>query len=284
MLLYYVCSAIVMCVIYFLFLNYMYSFVQFFCFFFFKQKTAYEMRISDWSSDVCSSDLPDDRPAGIEVGRSDKEQPPLCVLDGNGVEEILRHVPLDHPRHRQGIGQGITEHAAKPTARLEYVGLGDRGVGVGQRVVVLRSQEHQGGYQRTRAHPGDGLEVRPVAMFRPALQDPGAEGLVVATARDGKETDRGQGTRVAGARQIGLLLLEGLQRLPHERLRFVVDPEAGARNAGDPRIGGTLFRNGVEPDGRCAGSKQKEQQGRSEERRVGKECVSTCRSRWWTYH
>src|SRR3546814_10337654 len=28
-------------------------------FFFFKQKTAYEMRISDWSSDVCSSDLND---------------------------------------------------------------------------------------------------------------------------------------------------------------------------------------------------------------------------------
>src|SRR3546814_6901770 len=34
----------------------MYSIV----FFFFKQKTAYEMRISDWSSDVCSSDLPVD--------------------------------------------------------------------------------------------------------------------------------------------------------------------------------------------------------------------------------
>src|SRR3546814_2365587 len=32
-------------------------------FFFFKQKTAYEMRISDWSSDVCSSDL-------VEVDRS----------------------------------------------------------------------------------------------------------------------------------------------------------------------------------------------------------------------
>src|SRR3546814_11280531 len=29
--------------------------------FFFKQKTAYEMRISDWSSDVCSSDLPEQR-------------------------------------------------------------------------------------------------------------------------------------------------------------------------------------------------------------------------------
>src|SRR3546814_1243088 len=31
---------------------------MFILFFFFKQKTAYDMRISDWSSDVCSSDLP----------------------------------------------------------------------------------------------------------------------------------------------------------------------------------------------------------------------------------
>src|SRR3546814_7839150 len=31
--------------------------LTFLVFFFFKQKTAYEMRISDWSSDVCSSDL-----------------------------------------------------------------------------------------------------------------------------------------------------------------------------------------------------------------------------------
>src|SRR3546814_3927606 len=33
------------------------SFIVVVVFFFFKQKTAYEMRISDWSSDVCSSDL-----------------------------------------------------------------------------------------------------------------------------------------------------------------------------------------------------------------------------------
>src|SRR3546814_6635893 len=33
-------------------------------FFFFKQKTAYEMRISDWSSDVCSSDLAAARAGG----------------------------------------------------------------------------------------------------------------------------------------------------------------------------------------------------------------------------
>src|SRR3546814_7756876 len=39
-------------------LNFMY--LAFLLFFFFKQKTAYEMRISDWSSDVCSSDLAGD--------------------------------------------------------------------------------------------------------------------------------------------------------------------------------------------------------------------------------
>src|SRR3546814_14572758 len=36
--------------------------------FFFKQKTAYELRISDWISDVCSSDLPEKWVANIELG------------------------------------------------------------------------------------------------------------------------------------------------------------------------------------------------------------------------
>src|SRR3546814_3420627 len=41
--------------------------------FFFKQKTAYEMRISDWSSDVCSSDLFRARDAGVAlVERADR--------------------------------------------------------------------------------------------------------------------------------------------------------------------------------------------------------------------
>src|SRR3546814_3092809 len=38
-----------------------------FFFFFFKQKTAYEMRISDWSSDVCSSDLGGNRKASAAI-------------------------------------------------------------------------------------------------------------------------------------------------------------------------------------------------------------------------
>src|SRR3546814_3764597 len=42
--------------------------------FFFKQKTAYEMRISDWSSDVCSSDLALRGEAAVVVG------PPLIAI------------------------------------------------------------------------------------------------------------------------------------------------------------------------------------------------------------
>src|SRR3546814_5449571 len=38
-------------------------------FFFFKQKTAYEMRISDWSSDVCSSDLTEGASPAAKVAR-----------------------------------------------------------------------------------------------------------------------------------------------------------------------------------------------------------------------
>src|SRR3546814_17113567 len=47
--------------------------------FFFKQKTAYEMRISDWSSDVCSSDLIRDKIAGRHWAEGDDEDSPLVV-------------------------------------------------------------------------------------------------------------------------------------------------------------------------------------------------------------
>src|SRR3546814_3590894 len=58
------------------------------CVCFFKQKTAYEMRISDWSSDVCSSDLAGkDRPQPAETGN------PLQHEEAGGL------VPRPPPRH-----------------------------------------------------------------------------------------------------------------------------------------------------------------------------------------
>src|SRR3546814_9432100 len=60
------------------------DFCSFVCFFFFfKQKTAYEMRISDWSSDVCSSDLDLQQPRTIAdhpdrlVGNVDRQRLPV---------------------------------------------------------------------------------------------------------------------------------------------------------------------------------------------------------------
>src|SRR3546814_1235103 len=66
------------------------------CFFFFKQKTAYEMRISDWSSDVCCSDL--DRVATIATEKTravkmalDRDKITLSVTspeNGTAAEEV----------------------------------------------------------------------------------------------------------------------------------------------------------------------------------------------------
>src|SRR3546814_2101935 len=50
-------------------------FCGFVFFFFFKQKTAYELRISDWSSDVCSSDLGWDDVDGPSPGQHRRPRP-----------------------------------------------------------------------------------------------------------------------------------------------------------------------------------------------------------------
>src|SRR3546814_1156235 len=44
------------------------------CVFFFKQETAYEVRISDWSSDVCSSDLDRREAAEVQLAREAQER------------------------------------------------------------------------------------------------------------------------------------------------------------------------------------------------------------------
>src|SRR3546814_5187517 len=58
-----------------------------FCFFFFKQKTAYEMRISDWSSDVCSSGL-------VETGAAVPCPHPVPPLRVTGIEDLDRRPPM----------------------------------------------------------------------------------------------------------------------------------------------------------------------------------------------
>src|SRR3546814_110320 len=78
------------------------------CFFFFKQKTAYEMRISDWSSDVCSSDLISHSPAQNDAKRSIEDHV-VCMATSHRRARLLdqlQQIPIADQDARQ-IGEGI---------------------------------------------------------------------------------------------------------------------------------------------------------------------------------
>src|SRR3546814_6907648 len=83
--------------------------------FFFKQKTAYEMRISDWSSDVCSSDLPELPVLGpmIEAWRRGRSARNFSEIQW---EEFLDR-PLEEVRAALLLGPAPRYRAAEPEAK-----------------------------------------------------------------------------------------------------------------------------------------------------------------------
>src|SRR3546814_17669480 len=95
-------------------------------FFFFKQKTAYEMRISDWSSDVCSSDLKPPaarrRRPGAQAFQNMRAAPDAAIADD-----------LDFSTHRvDNLAQLIERRAAA----IEQIGRASCGERVGQYVEI----------------------------------------------------------------------------------------------------------------------------------------------------
>src|SRR3546814_20531382 len=90
------------------------------CFFFFNQKTAYEMRISDWSSDVCSSDLQAVRAAPLCRGDHRRDR-----WDAAGFRAVLpqfldlrgqaRPLPGGSVRPPRGARVGARQGAARPS-------------------------------------------------------------------------------------------------------------------------------------------------------------------------
>src|SRR3546814_1066911 len=90
---------------------------------FFKRKTAYEMRISDWSSDVCSSDLIGQAPA-VE-----------CLIDPPG-QHVDTVAPGGDIEQRDGIAAGL------PSVELGIEGLPGPPVGV---IGEQRSEERRVG-------------------------------------------------------------------------------------------------------------------------------------------
>src|SRR3546814_13948505 len=74
-----------------------------FPFVFFKQKTAYELRISDWSSDVCSSDLALDPPVAVEDKCRNIAALPIELDARDLALDPLRPVGLRHPAQEARI-------------------------------------------------------------------------------------------------------------------------------------------------------------------------------------
>src|SRR3546814_10775089 len=91
------------------------------CFvFFFKQKTAYEMRISDWSSDVCSSDLAVGAGEGVWMGLRYMAVAGIIINLVLMVLNLIPLPPLDGGRVLTGL---LPPRAAFQFAKLERYGL-----------------------------------------------------------------------------------------------------------------------------------------------------------------
>src|SRR3546814_4812079 len=95
-------------------------------FFFFKQKTAYEMRISDWSSDVCSSDL---RPFSIRCFAGRICQGRGCRTEQNGNIFSSR--------------AGTVQHRSTVQCSTQYID--SYMIALGDRLVTFRSEERRVG-------------------------------------------------------------------------------------------------------------------------------------------
>src|SRR3546814_16924375 len=78
-------------------------------FFFFKQKTAYEMRISDWSSDVCSSDLPAPTDSTDDLDDLVRTEA-VTVIPNDQLVDGICHGALHHDLHLSGVGVDRVPH------------------------------------------------------------------------------------------------------------------------------------------------------------------------------
>src|SRR3546814_10564446 len=112
------------------------------CFlFFFKQKTAYEMRTSDWSSDVCSSDL--DRARQRERIRRDDAHVRLDIhearrikrlrIDDGGVD-VGEDLELARATHVVAIARRAVRDQLVALAQLDQIGRASCRERVGQYV------------------------------------------------------------------------------------------------------------------------------------------------------
>src|SRR3546814_19822539 len=117
-------------------------------FFFVRQKTAYELLISDWSSDVCSSDLTArGKEPGSEIARP--------VFGQDGVDEGLRF-RVGCAAQRQGAGAEAQLEQSVAASRLQVIMALGRGAGDQFDVAFIDAKEVISGASRWSDRPAIG--------------------------------------------------------------------------------------------------------------------------------
>src|SRR3546814_913400 len=193
-------------------------------FFFFKQKTAYEMRISDWSSDVCSSDLVSRR-AVLEESRAEQRSELIenlregqvlkgvvknitdygAFIDLGGVDGLL-HVTdiawrrINHPSEALQIGQTVEVQVIRFNAETQRISLG---------------------MKQLEADPWEGVEAKyPVGTkFAGRVTnitdygafvelEPGIEGLVHVSEMSWTKKNVHPGKNVSTSQEVEVMVLE----------------------------------------------------------------------------
>src|SRR3546814_9184428 len=99
----------------------MFIVLEFCFFFFFKQKTAYEMRISDWSSDVCSSDLTERRgkqaAGGIPARKRSEVMNLIQTLEQEEIKRLAKNVPDFSPGDTVVVSVNVVEEIGRASCR-----------------------------------------------------------------------------------------------------------------------------------------------------------------------
>src|SRR3546814_1542068 len=129
--------------------------------FFFKQKTAYELRISDWSSDVCSSDLAWRQSWRLPSSFGIVEAPPLAAGAGRSTGSASNTININT----------ISIETYRPFAIPPLVLIGRRSLGErGAAPDILRQRGSQSAV--VKRHPDTGIGL--------ASRDPGTRCLAVS--------------------------------------------------------------------------------------------------------
>src|SRR3546814_6186843 len=128
-------------------------------FFFFKQKTAYEMRISDWSSDVCSSDLlRSARPTPLQVPGTgwSSRRIEWMLPEGSRVKKGELIARFSSDESEQDLAQALVDlqrNALARAAKDNELALAQGRVGVDMAQVATRSEEPKSELQSQKRNP-----------------------------------------------------------------------------------------------------------------------------------